>query len=176
MPVRGRLAAALLAAALALAAWLWPQRPLVAEHLAAWQASAPPVAMRYAALSPAMDEADLQRHFAGLAWRCTGQPAARLCEAAMTRADGVPAAGLRAAFQRGRLQSLALRLPWWRHHQMARTLVQTLGAPDAATPGTGEQAPSIAWQLPGGQLDLPRAPGLQPLRWTELRWRSTAAR
>jgi len=139
--------------------------------------------MRYAALSPAMDEAALQRHAPGLAWRCAGPQEARRCDAAIAAADGVPASALRADFTHGRLQSLALRLPWWRHHAMARALVRTLGAPDAfehpAAPGTLEapdtpDAPdgqdAIVWRLPGGSLRLPAAPGLQPLRWVELRW------
>ena len=170
-------AAATAALVLGIAGWLWGVRALLAEHLADARVGATAQAtLDYATLAPTLDEASLQRRYAGLAWHCTGTAEARRCTAALARADGVAASAVTAVFARGQLRSLVLQLPWWRHHAMARALVRKLGAPDtlANAQPPARAAQSLVWQLPGGRVLLPREPGLQPLQWTELHWTAYA--
>jgi hypothetical protein len=138
------------------------------------------VSIDYAALSPALDEAALQRLLAPAVWRCsdTEGGAARLCEAALAQANGVAAARLRATLRQGQLQQTEVFVPWWAHHAAARALTAQLGAPSAydAQPSASAQAPSLRWTFAEGALHLPLAPGWNPWRWSVLRWTAGAER
>ncbi|KQP21771.1 hypothetical protein [Pseudorhodoferax sp. Leaf267] len=171
------LAVVLLALACALGAGLWAGRGEFASHRAHLFGGAQArIALDYATLSAGLDEAALQQRLAGAPLRCTNTAEARICEADLARADGLPAARLRATLQGGRLQQTEVFLPWWRHHQAARTLAATLGAPsaydtDAPAPGI---APGIVWAFEQGALRIARDPGWNPWRWSVLRWTATA--
>lgn len=166
-----------LAAALGciLVAALWAGRDEFANHRAYLLSKADArVEMDYAALSPAMDEAALQRHFAPLALRCRNDEGsdARICEAALAQADGVAAARLRAALAQGRLQQLEVFVPWWAHHRAARALTAQIGAPTTfdAKPAAADQPGEIHWALAQGTLHMARDPGWNPWHWSVLRW------
>lgn len=154
---------------------LWAGRDEFAKHQSYLLGEADArVAMHYAALSPALDEAALQRHFAPAALRCSNDEGldARICEAALAQADGVAAARLRATLVQGRLQQLEVFVPWWAHHSAARALTTQQGAPsafDTPEPGTDESA-SLVWPAAAGTVRLARAPGWNPWRWSVLRW------
>lgn len=172
---RGRrtLLLTLLALACVLAAVLAAGRGQWASHWARWWGPAgADLTLDVRALSPAMDEAALLRHFAGAALACTdGVDGQRLCAAPLAHADGVTAARLQAWLVNGRLQAVEVWVPWWQHHSAARALVARLGAPSIASNGTKTNpSPSIAWDLPGGTLRIDRHPGWNPWRWTALHW------
>ena len=158
-----------------LVAALWAGRDEFANHRAylLGQTDAR-VAMDYAALSPAMDEAALQRQLGPVALLCRDVAGGdtRLCEAPLAQADGVAAARLRATLAQGRLQQLEVFVPWWAHHGAARTLTAHLGAPTAVgpEPAASGQPSEILWALPHGTLHTVRAPGWNPWRWSVLRW------
>lgn len=163
----------LLALGCVLAAVLAAGRGHWDSHRARWWGPAgADLALDLRALSPAMDEAALLRHFSGAALACTdGMDGQRLCAAPLAHVDGVTAARLQAWLANGRLQAVEVWVPWWEHHNAARALVARFGAPAIASRGTATQArPSIAWELPGGWLHIDRHPGWNPWRWTTLHW------
>lgn len=127
----------LLALACALAALLWAGRGQFDSYRAWWWGPAgADLAAPYRSLSPAMDEAALQRHFAGAALRCNDvEGGERLCTAPLSHVDGVPAARLQAVLADGRLRAVEVWVPWWEHHSAARRLIADLGAPAFATTG-----------------------------------------
>ena len=175
---RRGLALALLLLAGALAASLWAGREQLGSHLAWWASGADArIALRYPALSSALDEAGLRRHFAGLPLQCGDAPAGRLCEATLARADGVPAARLQLRLQSGQLQSTEVSVPWWAHHRAVRALVDQLGAPTAYDRTASDPGPprSMAWELPRGTLRVALEPGWNPWRWSVLRWSAAGA-
>lgn len=138
------------------------------------------IAMDYASLSPALDEAALQRHFAPAVLHCVdaGSGGGRLCEAALAQADGVAAARLRATLAQGRLQQIELFVPWWAHHRAAQALTAQRGAPTAFyTPKTSADPPAaLLWADATGTVRVDRDPGWNPLRWSVLRWVAGATR
>lgn len=173
---RRGLAIGLLALAFALAGALWAGRGQIESHRAWWFGGASArIAMHWPALSPAMDEAALQRHFAGTSLQCSGASAQRSCTADLAQADGVAAARLLLTLQAGRLRQAEVLLPWWAQHAAARVLSARLGAPtsiDAVAPAPGVPR-ALAWELPQGTVALPRDPGWNPWRWTAVRWVAT---
>lgn len=174
---RAPLAAGLALAALA--ALLWAGRAELPEHLARWFAGGRAgIAVDYARLSAELDAAALARLVGGVALPCRDAAAGSVCEAALSEANGLPAAHLRATWQQARLRTVEVDVPWWAHHDAVRMLTARLGPPvraDAALPGSG-QAPGILWALPHGALRIDRAPGWNPWAWSTLRWAASAAR
>jgi hypothetical protein len=173
---RAPLAAGLALAALA--ALLWTGRAELPEHLTRWFGDGRArIAIDYSRLSAELDAASLARLAGGVPLPCQdlagGQ---RVCEAALTEANGLPAAHLRASWQQARLQTTEVRMPWWAHHDAVRMLTTRLGPPvraDAALPGSAQ--PGIFWALPHGSLRIDRAPGWNPWHWSALQWRASTA-
>lgn len=172
-----------LAAALGgvLIAALWVGRDEFSNHQAYLLGDADArVALNYAALSPAMDEAALQRHVAPATLRCRDaeDSGTRVCEAALAQAGSVAAARLRATLGQGRLQQLDVFVPWWAHHGAARALTAQQGAPfaiDRPEPGD-DQAERLVWPAAAGSVRLARSPGWNPWRWSVLRWSASTPR
>lgn len=170
----------LLAAALAAAGLLWAGRAELPEHLARWSGSSAQVARLpdIARLSPTLDAGALARQLGTKALAC--RPVAddgQVCETALAEAGGVAAARLRAAWQRGRLQTVEILVPWWQHHPAVGALVQRLGPPsgNAHMGPEGRRLPALTWNLAQGTLVFPRAPGWTPWRWLQLHWRAADA-
>ncbi|MDB5893585.1 MAG: hypothetical protein JWQ88_1116 [Rhodoferax sp.] len=167
-------------AALALAALLWRHQADLPAYRGVVFGGDPAITTRFETLSSAVDEAALQKTFAGLAWHCAteAQPgdsnAERVCRADIGRADGVAAMQLAASLREGRLAGLTMRVPWWAHHAALRQLVARFGAPAAIDPKTGADT-AVLWRLPGGWLGLDRRPGFDPLATSRLQWRADPA-
>ena len=171
---RRTLVLSLLACGCMLAALLWAGRGQLDSHRDRWFGPAgADLALRYAALAPAMDEAALQRHMAGAALVCADAAAGeRHCQARLSRADGVAASRVQAVLAEGRLRTVTVWVPWWEHHSTARSLVATLGAPTSHANATAASADlgSIAWEMPGGTVRIARQPGWNPWHWSQLLW------
>ncbi|MGC3988019.1 MAG: hypothetical protein QM777_26680 [Pseudorhodoferax sp.] len=169
-----RSGALLLAALLVLAGLLWAGRAELPAQLARWTGAGAraELALDYARLAPALDTAALARQLGGLTLPCQAQGDASVCEAALARANGIPAAALRARFQNGHLQSLDLLLPWWEHHRAVGMLTERLGAPGGseALADDGQPLAALRWRVPAGTVQIARAPGWNPLRWATVRW------
>lgn len=161
----------------ALAALLWAGRAELPEHLSRWFGDGRArIAVDYARLSAELDAAALARLVGGVPLPCQDGPGGRVCEAALSDANGLPAARLRAIWARERLEAAEVTLPWWAHHDAVRQLTARLGPParaDAALPNGAP--PGIVWALPHGTLWIARAPGWNPWHWSALQWRASAA-
>lgn len=175
-----RSGALLLAALLVLAGLLWTGRAELPAQLARWAGGGAraDVTLDYARLSPALDAAALARQLGGPPLPCQAQGEAAVCETALATANGVPAALLRARWQDGRLQSVDLLVPWWEHHHAVGMLTERLGAPDGneVIAADGQHLAALRWNLPEGAVQVARAPGWNPLRWSTARWEAAPQR
>lgn len=143
----------------------------VAQHFTHGQAA---VTMRYAQLSAQMDEAALKAHFDGLALVCApaqNQPTQVECLATPDQVDGVSALQLRFGLVDGHLTEAAVLVPWWRHHTALRALLRDLGAAQSLSP-ENDPPPQIIWCVPGGEVQLNRVPGFDPLHASRIVWRA----
>lgn len=171
-----RSGALLLATLLALAGLLWAGRAELPAQLARWTGSGAraDLALDHARLSRKLDPAALARQLGGLPLTCQAQAQASVCEAALARVNGLPAAALRARFEDARLQSVELLLPWWEHHHAVGMLSERLGPPDEAVAADGQAVAALRWRLPAGTVQIARAPGWNPLHWAAVRWDAAA--
>lgn len=173
-----RSGALLLAAVLLLAGLLWAGRAELPEHLARWYGDGRArIALDYTRLSAELGPAALARLAGGVPLPCQDlADGRRVCEAALTEANGLPSARLRASWQQAQLQTTEVTVPWWAHHAAVRMLTLRLGPPvraDAALPGDAQSG--ILWALPHGSLVIDRAPGWNPLQWSTVQWRASPA-
>lgn len=174
-----RSGALLLAAALALAGLLWAGRAELGQHLAHWSGrnAHQTAVVDLTRLAPTLDASALARQLGQAALRCQPLDGGSVCDAAPARIGGLNAARLRATWQQGRLQTVDILLPWWRHHAAAGMLTQRLGPPSGHTvlAADGQREASLGWDLPQGTVRLARAPGWNPWRWSTVRWRAADA-
>lgn len=140
----------------------------------------PEVSMRYAQLSGQMDEAALRKHFEGVALQCYNEPdqagrvAERICWTGLDKADGGAALTMAAFFNKGRLASVVLHVPWWVHGTWRDRLVAQYGKANRAGFVSALGGPVLRWTLPNGTLEYNRDRSLNPLEWSAVFWSAGA--
>ncbi len=136
---------------------------------------APATRMRYELLSTDMDEAAVRQHFAGVPLTCIPESREvnglgdRVCYAALSRADDNPALGLALFFNKGRLGTAIVQVPWWRHVGQRMRLVARYGEPRI-------RDDKLHWKLPNGLLVVNQSRALNPLQWSVVMWLPPNAR
>lgn len=139
----------------------------------------PAISLRLAQLSPAMDEAAVARHFAGLPLRCVDASPPldplvdRVCRVDISRADGIPAMRLAIDFNQGHLVAASVDLPWWSHRTALRQLLARCGPPESMEVDQAAKR-VVQWRSGSGPVQLDREPGWDPLVSLALRWRADA--
>ena len=111
---------------LLLAGLLWRHAGDLDGYRRYWLDQLPAASPRFNELSAAMDEAAVQKHFAGVPLRCISESRERntlgdrVCWADISRLDEIPAMQLAAFFDQGRLVYIKVDVPWWAHHAALR--------------------------------------------------------
>lgn len=138
----------------------------------------PEVSMRYAQLSGQMDEVALRKHFEGIALNCyneldqPGRVAEKICYTSIAKADGDAALTMAAFFNKGRLVSTVVHVPWWVHGTWRDRLVAQYGKANRAGIVSPMGGPVLRWTLPNGTLEYNRDRSLNPLEWSAVFWKA----
>jgi hypothetical protein len=133
----------------------------------------PEIQVQFDALSSAMDEAAVRKHFDGVPLQCNaenGNLGDRACYSAIDRADGMPAMTLVVFFSKGKLVRAVVQMPWWSHGTWFASLKSRYGAPQHGGTLGGWRGPVSRWTIPSGYLEMNRDRGYNPLSWSAAIW------
>jgi hypothetical protein len=162
---------ALIVAAILLAIAVLPHARSLHIYERHLRSEAPEVQVAFERLDGKMDEAAFQAQLPGVKMRCYAEPEAgrRVCFADLRSANGVPALVLAAFFQRGRLTTAFLHVPWWAHGRARDALNARWGA---SVPGGKDETgkPMRHWKLPNGTIAMNDSRYAHPLQWSAVVW------
>jgi hypothetical protein len=103
-------------------------------------------------------------------------PVQRACGVDVKAVNGVPAMFLSFFFAGGRLDQVAISVPWWNHPSAHRYLRETLGRPSASQVIPIDGVRLHGWDLGNGSaVFLNRDRPFNPLQWNGIYWRSATA-
>lgn len=141
----------------------------------------PEISTRLGALSTAMDESAIRRHFDGVPLTCIAQGPGggdlgeRVCYASIDKADGDAALTLAAFFNKGKLARVIVQTPWWVNKSWHRRFNAQFGA--AQTAGRIDRlfgGPVLRWSMPNGIVETNRDRSFNPLDWNVIVWTGQA--
>jgi len=173
-----RVSLALLFGLLALAL-IMSQRGNLEEYYLYFTEARKPVEFPFGGLSEAWSEKTLHERFGSYPIICRfyagNLPVDRACGVDVSSYNGIPTLFITFFFAAGRLQSVAVNVPWWSHSRAYSTLVSSLGQPDASQlfPHSGVRL--HGWRLANGAaVFFNRDRPLNPVAWNGIYWNSAS--
>jgi hypothetical protein len=179
-PVSWRRVLVLLLICVLLAAFLFSQASHLREYKLYFTEDRKPASLDLSALSEEWTESSLRERFAGFPIICQAYqgplPVHRACAVDVKSANDVPALYVSFFFAGGRLDQVAIIVPWWAHGEAYASLVTSLGLPAASQLLPRDGVRLHGWRLNGGAaVFFNRDRPINPLLWNSIYWRSPSA-
>lgn len=139
-----------------------------------------PASLDLTSLSEQWTESTLQQRFHGHRLSCHPYEGPlevqRACAVRVRSLNGVPTLYLAFFFAGGRLDQVAINVPWWSHGTAYQYLERTLGHPAVSEPLPHNGVRLHGWQLRNGAaVFMNRDRDTNPLQWSGIHWHSASA-